>query len=316
VGTLSGKVAIVTGGGRGVGRGEALALAAEGACVVVNDLGGTSAGHGRSRTPATEVVGLIERRGGRAVPNYQDVGTFAGAREVVRQAVGHFGHLDILVNNAGISRDCLIHEMTEEQFESVIRVNLKGSFNVMRHAASYWHEETLASRCRNASIINTVSVAGLEGSPGQVNYGAAKAGVAAMTLTAAVELAEMNVRCNAISPTGFTRLAQKFFEGPGGEHFRRTSVSTGDAHVHNPEENDASDSADTSSSASLVVWLASDESSHVTGQVFRVHGDGRIVQYGPWRPMRTVSKNGKWTSGEISVALGPAVFSSTSAGEI
>ena len=188
MGLLDGKVAIVTGAGRGVGRGEAIELAAEGAKVVVNDLGGSSTGEGADKTPAEEVAQVIRDRGGEAVANYDDVSDWAGAKSLVEQAVESFGRLDILVNNAGILRDKMLFSMSEQEFDSVISVHLKGTFATTHHAAGYWRVESKAGRQPRASIINTVSSAGLQGNVGQANYGAAKAGIAALTIITSLDL--------------------------------------------------------------------------------------------------------------------------------
>ncbi|MCB1005948.1 MAG: SDR family NAD(P)-dependent oxidoreductase, partial [Acidimicrobiales bacterium] len=176
MGIVEGKVALVTGAGRGVGRGEALELAAQGAKVVVNDFGGGMTGEGQDATPAEEVVRIITERGGEAVANSGNVASWDDAEAMVRQAIDTFGALDIVVNNAGILRDNSIVKMTEDEFDSVIAVHLKGTFNVTHHACVYWQGESKAGRARRAAVVNTVSSAGLQGNRGQANYGAAKAG--------------------------------------------------------------------------------------------------------------------------------------------
>src|SRR5688500_14566433 len=207
MGMLDGKVAIVTAAGHGVGRGEALELAAQGAKVVVNDLGGSSTGEGADTRAADEVAALIRDGGGEAVANYDDVADFAGAKNMIDQAVATFGTLDVLVNNAGILRDKMIFSMTEDDFDSVIRVHMKGTFAPMHHASVYWREQSKAGNQPRASIINTASGAGLQGNVGQTNYGGAKAGIAAMTIIASLELSRYGVRANVICPGGMTRLA-------------------------------------------------------------------------------------------------------------
>src|SRR5439155_3720696 len=206
MGLLDGKVAIVTGAGHGVGRGEALELANEGAKDVVNALGGSVTGEGADKRRAEEVADLIRGRGGEAVANYDDVADYAGAKNLVEQAVSDFGRLDILVNNAGILRDRMIFSMTEEDFDSVIRVHLKGTWCTTHHASVHWRSESKEGRQPRAAIVNTVSSAGLQGQASQSNYGAAKAGIAAMTIITSLELGRYGVRANAIAPGGFTRM--------------------------------------------------------------------------------------------------------------
>jgi len=266
MGMLDGKVAIVTGAGRGVGRGEALALAAHGAKVVVNDLGASVVGEGADLSPAQEVVEIIRSRGGEAIVNGEDVSDFEGAKRIVESAIDEWGRLDVLVNNAGILRDRMIFSMTEEEFDSVIRVHLKGTFNTMRHASEYWRTESKEGRQPRASIINTVSSAGLQGQASQANYGAAKAGIAAMTIIASLELGRYGVRANCIGPGGFTRMV---------------GVAMKDVTVKNPEEYETFDRMNPGNSAPGVVWLASDDSIPVTGQVLRVVGNS-IAIYKPW----------------------------------
>src|ERR1041384_3300453 len=188
MGLLDGKVAIVTGAGSGLGRGEGLELAEQGAKVVVNDLGGSVSGEGADKRPAEEVADVIRSRGGEAAANYDDISTWEGAAAVVGAAVETFGRLDVLVNNAGILRDKMLFSMTEDDFDSVLRVHLKGTFACTHHAALYWREESKAGRQPRAAIVNTVSSAGLQGNVGQVNYGSAKAGIAAMTIITSLEL--------------------------------------------------------------------------------------------------------------------------------
>src|SRR5918995_1247431 len=206
MGLLDGKVAIVTGAGNGVGRGEAIELADQGAKVVVNDLGVSVTGEGADKRTADEVVDVIKGRGGEAVANYDDVADFNGAKSIIDTAVEAFGKLDVLVNNAGILRDKMLFTMAEEDFDSVIRVHLKGSWNTMHHASAYWRTESKEGRQPSASIVNTVSSAGLQGQASQSNYGAAKAGIAAMTIIASLELTRYGVRANCIGPGGFTRM--------------------------------------------------------------------------------------------------------------
>ena len=208
MGALDGRVAIITGAGRGIGREHALLFAAEGAKVVVNDLGGAVDGSGDDRTPAEQVVAEITAAGGRAVANDDDITDWEGGQRLVETAVETFGDLHVLVNNAGILRDRVLVNMTEDEWDSVIHVHLKGHFVPTRHAAAYWRERAKAGQEVQASVINTSSTSGLLGNPGQTNYGAAKAGIAAFTVIAAQELGRYGVRVNAIAPAARTRMTE------------------------------------------------------------------------------------------------------------
>ncbi|HEX5615898.1 MAG TPA: SDR family NAD(P)-dependent oxidoreductase [Acidimicrobiia bacterium] len=266
MGMLDGKVAIVTGAGNGVGRGEAVMLADHGAQVVVNDLGGSVTGEGNDSRAADEVVAVITSRGGQAVANYDDVADFDGAQRIIGTALEAFGRLDVLVNNAGILRDRMMFSMTEDEFDAVVRVHLKGTFNTMHHASVHWRNESKEGRQPRASIINTVSSAGLQGQASQINYGAAKAGIAAMTVIASLELARYGVRANCVGPGGFTRMVAQAMP---------------DITVKHPEEYTEFDAMNPGNSAPAVVYLASDESLHVTGQVLRLVGNN-LALYRPW----------------------------------
>jgi len=304
MGMLDGKVAIVTGAGRGVGRGEAVLLAAHGAKVVVNDLGASVTGEGSDTSPAQEVVDVIKSRGGEAVANGDDVSDFEGAGKIVQSAIDAFGKLDVLVNNAGILRDRMIFSMTEEEFDSVIKVHLKGTWNTMHHASAYWRNESKEDRQPRASIINTVSSAGLQGQASQSNYGAAKAGIAAMTIIASLELVRYGVRANCIGPGGFTRMV---------------GVAMQDAVVRNPEEYESFDGMNPGNSAPGVVWLASDDSIPVTGQVLRVVGNNMAL-YKPWdlgEQFLSTDKDGnptQWDPTEIGPTLNKYVFGTVNPG--
>ena len=212
MGLLDGRVAIVTGAGRGIGREHALAMAREGAAVVVNDFGVSLAGEGTGETPAEEVVVEIESFGGRAVANTGDVADFAQAEAMVRQAIDTFGGLDVLVNNAGFVRDRMLVNTSEEEWDAVIRVHLKGHFAPLRHAGAYWRAEAKEGRQRAARVINTSSGAGLQGSVGQATYSAAKAGIAGLTLVAAQELGRYGATVNAIAPVARTRMTEGAFD--------------------------------------------------------------------------------------------------------
>jgi NAD(P)-dependent dehydrogenase (short-subunit alcohol dehydrogenase family) len=265
MGILDGKVAIVTGSGNGVGRGEAIMLADHGAKVVVNDLGGSVTGEGADKTAAETVVDVIKSRGGEAVANYDDVSDHAAAKNIIDTAIDAFGRLDVLVNNAGILRDRMIFSMGEDDFDAVIRVHLKGTWNTMHHASGYWRNESKEGRQPRASIVNTVSSAGLQGQASQSNYGAAKAGIAAMTIIASLELSRYGVRANCIGPGGATRMVGQAMN----------------IEVKNPEEYTEFTAMNPGNSAPGVVYLASDLASHVTGQVLRLVGNNLCV-YRPW----------------------------------
>jgi NAD(P)-dependent dehydrogenase (short-subunit alcohol dehydrogenase family) len=255
-----GRVCIVTGAGRGLGREYALALAREGAKVVVNDLGGARDGTGSDVRPAVEVVNEIRDAGGEASANSDDVSSWEGASALVRQAVDAFGRLDVLVNNAGILRDRMLATMTEGEWDAVIRVHLKGTFAPSHYAAAHWRERSKAGETIDARLINTTSVAGLYANLGQTNYGAAKAGIAAFTLIAALELEKYGVTANCIAPGALTRLTDDL------------DAMTDDLRA----------SFATAWVAPVVVWLASSDSADVTGQVIEASGQVLAVAEG-WR---------------------------------
>jgi NAD(P)-dependent dehydrogenase (short-subunit alcohol dehydrogenase family) len=304
MGLLDGKVAIVTGAGNGVGRGEAIELADHGAKVVVNDLGGSVTGEGADKQAADQVVDVIKGRGGEAVANYDDVSDFNGAQNIIATAVDAFGKLDVLVNNAGILRDKMLFTMAEEDFDSVIRVHLKGTWNTMHHASVYWRAESKEGRQPSASIVNTVSSAGLQGQASQSNYGAAKAGIAAMTIIASLELGRYGVRANCIGPGGFTRMVGQ---------------ARSDITVKNPEEYTEFDPMNPGNSAPGVAWLASDESKPTTGQVLRLVGNNLCV-YRPWEmgeQFLSTDKDGnptRWDAERIGPILNKYHFQSINPG--
>src|SRR5262245_37688659 len=298
VGLLDGKVAIVTGAGRGIGRGEALELAAQGAKVVVNDLGGSHTGEGADKTPADEVVDIIKSRGGEAVSNYDDVSQWGGAENLVNSAIDAYGALDVLVNNAGILRDASIVKMTEQEFDSVVAVHLKGTFNTTHFAGGYWQNESKEGRKRRAAIVNTVSSAGLQGNRGQANYGAAKAGIAALTVITALELGRSGVRANAIAPGGATRMVAAAMP-----QIQVTEADTVD-------EGGEFNRLNPGNSAPMVAWLASDEAMHITGQVFRAVGDS-ITHYVGWtlgKEITTPKGPRKWDPAEIGDQVNASIF--------
>ena len=304
MGLLDGKVAIVTGAGHGVGRGEALQLAAAGAKVVVNDLGGSVIGEGADKRPAEEVASVIRDRGGEAVANYDDVSDYKASKNIIDQAVEAFGGLDIIVNNAGILRDKMIFSMSEDEFDSVIRVHLKGSWCMTHHGSVYWREQSKAGNQPRAAIINTVSSAGLQGQASQSNYGAAKAGIAAMTIIASLELSRYGVRVNAIAPGGFTRMVGQAMK---------------DIEIKEPEEYTEFNGMNPGNSAPMVAWLASDEAAHVTGQVFRAVGN-TIAIYKPWALGEMLENKGKdgapaqWDPEQIGSVVNGDIFGSRAIG--
>ena len=273
---LDGRVAIVTGAGRGIGRAHALELAAQGAAVVVNDFGVSLSGEGDGDTPADQVVAEIEAAGGRAVANGADVADFAQAEAMVRQAIDTFGGLDILVNNAGFVRDRMLVNTSEEEWDAVVRVHLKGHFAPLRHAGAYWRAEAKEGRQRAARVINTSSGAGLQGSIGQTTYSAAKAGIAGMTLVAAAEMGRYGVTINAIAPVARTRMTEGAFE---------TSAM--------PEPGDNSP---------VVAWLASEEAGDVTGRVIEIEG-GKVTVENGWTHGPAEDLGRRWESAEVGERL-------------
>jgi NAD(P)-dependent dehydrogenase (short-subunit alcohol dehydrogenase family) len=284
VGTLDGKVAIVTGAGRGIGRSEALLLAGEGAAVVVNDLGGASSGEGNDQTPAQQVVDEIVQKGGRATANFDNCATWGGAQRLVAQAVDMFGGLDILVNNAGILRDKMSFNMDEAEWDAVIEVHLKGHFCPSRFAAAYWRQKSKETGAPvNAAIVNTSSESGLYGNAGQLNYAAAKAGIAAMTIVLARELERIGVRVNAIAPVARTRLT----EGLAGGFM--------------DQKEDDFDRFSPDNVAAVVAWLASDLATGITGQVVKVQG-GLVQLVQGWRPITEASSDRPWTIDSVNAA--------------
>lgn len=258
MGMLDGKVAVVTGGGRGLGRAHCLALAAEGATVVVNDIGVGLHGEPDAATPADEVVAEIQGAGGCAGTDDTSVSDWDGAAGMVERIVETYGRLDIVVNNAGIVRDRMIFSMGEEDFDAVIAVHLKGTFALTKHACGYWREQAKAGEQVAGRIINTTSGTGLYGNVGQANYGAAKAGIVAMTTITAMEMARYKVTANTISPIAATRMTQ------------------GIDKVAAQVQANSFDPRDPANTSGVVAYLASDEAAWLTGQVFRV--DGNTVQ--------------------------------------
>jgi NAD(P)-dependent dehydrogenase (short-subunit alcohol dehydrogenase family) len=300
MGLLDGKVAIVTGAGHGIGRGHALELAGEGATVLVNDLGSSLAGEGQGRD-ADLTVDLIEKRGGTAAANYEDVADVEGAARMVSQALELFGRLDILVNNAGIARDATIWGMTEADWDSVIRVHLKGTFAPTQAAVRHWRERDKAGEdVSYGRVINTTSGAGLVGNFGQANYTAAKAGIAAFTQTVSLEVFKMGVTVNCIGPAGATRMAASI---PG-------------AGIVAKEADDFTewDRMDPSLASPVVAWLASDKAAHVTGQIIRAVGDEIVLMDG-WSNGNTIRKPGeRWKASELTALMNADLFKSRAPG--
>lgn len=285
MGALEGRVAIVTGAGRGLGRAHALLLASEGAKVVVNDMGGSVDGSGSAgSSPAASVVAEITAAGGCAIANFDDVADWEGAKRLVDTAVGELGGLHVLVNNAGILRDRVLVNMSEEEWDSVIRVHLRGHFAPTRHAAAYWRGRAKAGEEVKASVINTSSTSGLLGNPGQANYGAAKAGIAAFTVIVAQELSRYGVRVNAIAPAARTRMTEST---PGLADI-----------VQPPGDPQAFDVWDPANVSPLVAYLAT-ESCEVTGKVFFVQGS-KIRMFRPWTMEETIETSGRFSIAEIS----------------
>jgi len=280
-GICEGRVVIVTGAARGIGRGEALLFAREGARVVVNDWGAEVDGSGGSPGPAGEVVDEIRAEGGDAIANGEDVADWQGAERLVQAALDCYGQLDVVVNNAGILRDRMLVNMEEREWDEVIRVHLKGTAAVSHAAAAYWRERSKSGGSNDARIINTSSGSGLFGNIGQSNYGAAKAGIAAFSIIAAMELERYGVTVNAIAPAARTRMS------PPKGRIRSVEIPEGHFDPYEPDN-----------VAPLVVWLGSGESSAVSGRVFSVAG-GEIYVAEGWRPGARIDKGERWSADEL-----------------
>ncbi len=283
MGICDGRICIVTGAGRGIGREYALMLAAEGAKVVVNDLGGARDGTGTDTGPAAEVVAEILEAGGEALANTDDVADFEGAKAMIDQTVETFGGLDVVVNNAGILRDRMLTNMTEAEWDAVIHVHLKGTFAPAHHAAAYWRQRAKAGEENDARIINTTSVSGIYGNPGQTNYGAAKAGIAAFSFIASLELARYGVTVNAIAPAALTRLTEDLGMGQADEAAKEKMSPRWIAPV--------------------VTWLASSQSSAVTGRVIESSGAVLAIAEGWHRGPSAAAVDDPVAAGEIIMAL-------------
>ncbi len=284
MGICDGRIAIVTGAGRGLGRAHALELAGQGARVVVNDLGVERDGTGRDAATAQAVVDEIQARGGEAAANGDDVADWGGAQRIVAQALDVFGGLDVLVNNAGFVRDRMVVSTSEDEWDAVVRVHLKGHFATTRAASGYWRDQAKAGTPRAARLVNTSSGAGLLGSVGQGAYSAAKAGIAALTLVEAAELGRYGVTANALAPSARTRMTEEVFADT------MTRPDTG------------FDAMDPANVSPLVAWLASTDSGDVTGRVFELEGGLLSVADG-WHHGPRRDKGDRWDAAE----LGPVV---------
>jgi NAD(P)-dependent dehydrogenase (short-subunit alcohol dehydrogenase family) len=287
MGALDGRVAIITGAGRGIGREHALLFAAEGAKVVVNDVGGAADGSGSDLTPAQQVVAEIEGMGGAAIANADSVADWEGGQRLVNSAIEAFGDLDILVNNAGILRDRVLVNMTEEEWDAVVAVHLKGHFVPSRWAAAYWREQTKAGVNKPRNLVHTSSTSGLLSNPGQTNYGAAKSGIATFSQICAKELVRYGVKSNCIAPAARTRLT---LATPG----------LGDM-IREPENPGAFDVWDPANISPLVAYLAS-EDCVFNGETFFVQG-GSVRRFRSWEMAEGVEREDRWTVAELTAAL-------------
>jgi NAD(P)-dependent dehydrogenase (short-subunit alcohol dehydrogenase family) len=282
MGICDGRIVVITGAGRGIGREHALEFASQGAKIVVNDLGAEVDGSGSSAGPAGEVVDEIRAMGGEAVANGDDVSDYDGAGRLIQTAIDSFGGLDVLVNNAGILRDRMLVNMSIDEWDAVIRVHLRGTFAPTRHAVEYWRNRSKAGDTNDARVINTTSPSGIYGNVGQTNYGAAKAGIASFTVIAAMELGRYGVTVNAIAPAALTRMTESL------------SMGTESA-ARKPEEFDRLDPGNI---APLVVWLGSSESAAITGRVFNVLG-GEISVAEGWVAGPGADKEDRWDPAEL-----------------
>jgi NAD(P)-dependent dehydrogenase (short-subunit alcohol dehydrogenase family) len=282
MGICEGRIVVITGAGRGIGREHALEFASQGAKIVVNDLGAEVDGTGSSAGPAGQVVDEIRGMGGEAVANGDDVSDYDGAGRLIQAAIDTFGGLDVLVNNAGILRDRMLVNMTIDEWDAVIRVHLRGTFAPTRHAVEYWRNRAKAGEPNDARVINTTSPSGIYGNVGQTNYGAAKAGIASFTVIAAMELGRYGVTVNAIAPAALTRMTENLGMGEASA-------------AKKPEEFDPLDPGNI---APLVVWLGSAESAGITGRVFNVQGGNISVAEG-WVAGPGADKADRWDPAEL-----------------
>ncbi len=279
MGALDGRVAVITGAGRGIGRAHALLFAREGAKVVVNDLGGAEDGSGADTGPANEVAQEITAMGGEAIANTDNVAEFDGAARMIRTAIDTFGDLHVLVNNAGILRDRMLVNMTEAEWDDVIRVHLKGHFAPLHFAAAYWRDQSKAGHEVNAAVVNTSSTSGLFNNPGQTNYGAAKTGISSLTIIAQKELERYGVRVNAIAPAAFTRLIATI---PGRD---------------GPEQTDEWSPQDPANISPFVAYLCTADCP-IKGRVFLVRA-GDVYLFQPFAIIDEIHKDGQWTIEEL-----------------
>src|SRR4051812_6300522 len=282
-GLCDGRIVIVTGAGGGIGREHALLFAREGAKVVVNDIGVSRSGEGTDKGPAQQVVNEIKAAGGEAVANTDDISTWEGAERIVQQAIDTYGSLDVVVNNAGILRDRMMVNMTEAEWDAVIKVHLKGTFGPAHFAAAYWRDKSKAGEQVDARIINTTSPSGIFGNVGQSNYGAAKAGIAAFTVITSQELGRYGVTVNAIAPMALTRMTEGL-----------TVVEQ-----FSPDDKDAFDPVAPENVSPLVVYLGSEASAPITGRVFHVYG-GMISVAEGWADGPTIDAGRRWDPAELS----------------
>jgi NAD(P)-dependent dehydrogenase (short-subunit alcohol dehydrogenase family) len=297
---LDGKVAIVTGAAHGIGRGHALELARHGAKVVVNDLGTSVTGEGEGRD-ADQVVDLIEKAGGTAIADYGDIADEAAVTALFDRTTEEFGRVDVVVNNAGIVRDKVIWNMPAADFDSVLRVHVRGTWLTTREAALRWRARAKAGETFTGRIINTTSGAGLSGNFGQSNYATAKAAIVGLTLTASLELHKMGITVNAVGPGGMTRLTAT--SAAGLEAFEPDQLGADEYHPMDP-----------AGSSPLVAWLASDEAQHVTGQVIRAIHD-KIYLMGGWTEDATISANGKrWDVSTLGMRMATDIFQTRAPG--
>jgi len=281
-----GRVVVITGAGRGIGRGHALEFARQGAKVVVNDIGAELDGSGGSTGPAGEVVDEIRSRGGEAIANGADISTWDGGADLVRSAIDAFGRLDIVVNNAGVVRDRMFANASEDEWDLTMAVHLKGHFTTSRHAAAYWRDRSKAGDAVDARIINTTSGAGLMGSVGQAAYSAAKGGIISLTLVQAAELGRYGIAANAIAPAARTRMTEQVFAGD----------------MAAPEDPNAFDAMAADNVAPLVAWLGSSDSAGVTGRVFEVEA-GKVSVADGWHHGTVIDNGARWEPIEVGAAV-------------
>jgi NAD(P)-dependent dehydrogenase (short-subunit alcohol dehydrogenase family) len=281
-----GRVVVITGAGRGIGRGHALEFARQGAKVVVNDIGAELDGSGGSTGPAGEVVEEIRSSGGEAIANGDDISTWEGGGNLVRAAIEAFGDLHVVVNNAGVVRDRMFANASEDEWDLTMQVHLKGHFTTARHAAAYWRDRAKAGEAVSGRIINTTSGAGLMGSIGQAAYSAAKGGIISLTLVQAAELGRYGITANAIAPAARTRMTEQVFADT----------------MAAPDDPDAFDEMAADNVAPLVAWLGSEDAAAVTGRVFEVEG-GKVSVADGWRHGRVIDKGARWEPIEVGAAV-------------